>query len=162
MTNAQGARLVFAAPRLLVDTAMTLLQVVLRGFERMRWRGHWLRLFGRLRHLAYWRGVADALGGWAAYQQFCESAPPPPRCTLDVTRGLPKRLPALWTHGPCEVVVTARGATIGTFALLPPLLGLSRRDVADQILRRFQSNLLSALRPSSHRPTDRARLKRRR
>ncbi len=140
MLNTQGARAVFTAPRLW-DGAAAALRAWLAVLERCRLRGSWRRLFGRLRHLAYWRGVVDALGDWPAYAAYCASAPLIPACALDLTDGVPEPLPSLWTHGPCTLTVTAHGQRIGRLRLTPPPLGLTRREVADQILLRFQAQL---------------------
>lgn len=105
-----GVRLIFAWPQLFAP----LLRIgppALRVCEALGLWFVWRRLLGKLRYVAYWRGVRRAFTGWGAYRQFLDSAPPPRTADVDITEGLPRDLSELRLCSIDAVRVKDRGRT---------------------------------------------------
>lgn len=146
-------RIVFALPALAVLAGA--LVPALAALERLKLRGPWRWLFTRLRHVAYWRGVREAAGGWNALCALRRLAPPLPAATLAIDDGLPQRLPALWPHGPSELMVTHGGRLVGRVQLHPPFGAAPRPWLAEQLIEQLGPRLwplLPARRPAGAPP----------
>jgi GT2 family glycosyltransferase len=144
MRRTPDVRLAMQLPAL-CDVALGLGRGLLVLYERAGLRGRWRRLFGWLRHYAYWQGVRDGLGSWRALQTFQEEAPAAPRITLDITAGLPTTAPALWMDGPSEVEVTHRGRALGVIVLTAPLDGPWAPGLARALIEQLSPALRLAL-----------------
>ena len=112
---------------------MLVVRGLLAFYERFNLRGSWRRLFGKLRHYAYWRGVQERLGTWSAFEKYRTAIPEYSWCKLDITDGLPEKLPAMGSNGPCELMITAAGRELGYFFIEEPLGGDVHALLADRI-----------------------------
>jgi GT2 family glycosyltransferase len=112
--------------------------------ERLGLRWPWLKVFGGLRQVAYWRGVRDALGSWAAYRELAATLPPPARHELRVSDGLPARLPPLSTDVVAELDVCVHGRVLGTVVIEPPIDRSFRLYLADLLIERLEAPLARA------------------
>lgn len=151
MRRSAGVRLAMRLP-VLCDAALGTGRGLLWLYERAGLRGRWRRLFGWLRHYAYWQGVRDALGSWRALRAFQDAAPPAPRATVDITEGLSAVPPALWVDGPSEVEVLHRGRSLGLVALSEPLDGPWASELARAITAQLHRALCVALAEDGESP----------
>lgn len=110
------ALLALFLPRL-GDLGSAVLLRLLPLLERLKMRTRWLKLFDHLRGYAYWRGVREVFGSWQALRQYQQEAPPLPRRQLELSHGLPARLPELWVEGPSLLELTWRGRSLGTLQI---------------------------------------------
>ena len=99
------------------DQLMRTIQAMLPLYQRTQMRRRWMERFNHVRGYAYWRGVRDVFGSWRALADYQMDKSPLPHYTLDISDGLPQELPAMWVDGPSQVLVTARGQTLGTITL---------------------------------------------
>jgi hypothetical protein len=105
-------RLALKAPQF-GDILTVALRSVLPLFERTKMRRRWLAYFNHVRGYAYWRGVREALGSWEALLAYQAGAMSIPSQVMDISRGLPQDLPALWVNGPSEIELIYHGAHLG-------------------------------------------------
>lgn len=102
----------------------------------------WWTRFEEHRALAYWWGVAEALGSWDAYESFVAGVPRA-AAVVDVRDGIPARVDA--PDGvPCEVMVLWAGERVGT-VVLAASLPRTREAVARQISQQLAEPLLLRL-----------------
>ena len=139
-----GTRILFACPWL-TDLPAGAARRLLPLYERLGLRGRWVRLFGRLRHYAYWRGVRDALGSWAALRRYQAEAAPPRRVPFDLSDGLPQELPPMSADDPVELDVTLQGRPIGLLHLDQGLTGPMRPALAGALTDQLHRALLIGL-----------------
>jgi GT2 family glycosyltransferase len=130
-----AVRQVFERP----ERADAALRSAARRLAAVRPLRRWWTRFEEHRALAYWWGVAEALGTWAAYEAFVAGVPRA-AAEVDVRAGIPERVDA--PDGvPCEVTVLWAGERVGTV-----LLGASsprdREAVARQISQQLSEPLL--------------------
>lgn len=140
MSRTEGARLLFTLPTFCRAGCAWLLRW-LGVCERLGLRRSWRRLFGTLRHYAYWRGVQESLGNWGAYRRFQQEAPPPPEFELDITHGLPALLPSDIANGPSRLLVRAHGRALGWLQLEEPLDQVTVERLADELIRQWRCGL---------------------
>ena len=136
-------RALFAVP-FAFDLLGPPLRRALPAIERLGLRWLWLKVFGGLRQIAYWRGARDALGSWAAYRELVDTMPPPARHQLDVSDGLPASLPPLSADIAAELEVWAHGRSLGTVVTEPPIDRPFRRYLADLLIDRLEEPLARA------------------
>jgi GT2 family glycosyltransferase len=109
------------------DRALRVAEIRLTVVRPLR---RWWWWFDQLRAEAYWWGVAEALGSWAAYEAFVADVPEV-ATVVDVRAGLPDRLPV--PDGvPCRVVVLWGDEQLGALRLAPSA-SRERVDVARRI-----------------------------
>jgi GT2 family glycosyltransferase len=90
---------------------------ILPIFERLKMRTSWLKLFDHLRGYAYWRGVREVFGSWTALKQYQQEAPSLSRFRLEISTGLPCKLPDLWVEGPSLIELSWKGRDLGTLKI---------------------------------------------
>lgn len=138
--NAPAVRAAFAgggpSPR---ATRLAIGRLVLA--ERLGQRNRWLDRFFALTHAAYWRGVADALGSFAALEAFRAEVPPPVQA-IDVACGLGALPDDFWVHGPSRLRVTAGQVELGTTWLRGPVTEPLRDAVAGAIAQSLLAPVL--------------------
>jgi len=141
------ARLACHAPAL-GDRIMVMLRHLLPLYERTKMRRRWVELLGHLRGYAYWRGARDVLGSWEGLLAYQASALPVPWQTLDITDGLPEKLPPFWVEGPSVADVTYQGQTLGElylpYAIESSLRPYLARQISDHLGQRLWITLSQA------------------
>lgn len=138
------------------DRIVALLQRTLPLFERVQMRRRWLAYFNHVRGYAYWRGVRDALGSWAALLTYRAGATPLPHQQLDISAGLPANLPPLWVDGPSTLDITYHGKLLGTLRLPDAIEEPLRPYLARQLIEQFGPRLKTVLAGTGRAQTMRA------
>jgi GT2 family glycosyltransferase len=121
------------------------LQWLLPVYERFKLRRRWLHTFNTIRGYAYWRGVRDALGSWAALCAYQAGAHPLPLAALDLADGLPWPLPALWVEGPSRVALSLNGQLLGLVKLDGHLEGPLPQALTEAIVEQLGEPLAARL-----------------
>lgn len=114
--------------------------LILSALQQLHFWHAWRWLFGKTRYLAYWRGVISAFSGWRNFQTFCEKAPQLPTLDLDISNGLPEKLPDLWMHGPSQIKLIKDGQTLSEIYLKDPTTHPLRNYLANLIVEKTRNN----------------------
>ncbi len=128
------------------DRIVAVLQSMLPLFERTQMRRRWLSYFNHVRGYAYWRGVRDALGSWNALLKYRRNALPIPQQLLDISDGLPPKLPKLWVDGPSTLQITYRGECVGTLHLMRPIESPVRQYLSEQLISQLGAQIEAIVR----------------
>jgi glycosyltransferase involved in cell wall biosynthesis len=143
MNSSRGIKKVFFAPRVFAALEWGSLGI-LTIYEHLGFRESWIRIFRRLRHYAYWRGVQEVLGTWETLLDYQAESPKPNFFDWDLAciDAGDLNVPA---DSASEGVVRYHGRIIGNLKLKPPISKSLSDYLTDEMFRQLPRSLHCAM-----------------